>query len=110
MTATARAPAAATPIHLTTNGYVLRSLTRADITGRFVEWLGSGTMLLGLNLAPRAFDRAQVEAMIDRGDNRDICLIGIFDAANGLLVGFYELDVNHAHRTAYMTAGVGEAA
>jgi RimJ/RimL family protein N-acetyltransferase len=98
------------PISIYTNGFVLRSLSRADVTDRFIEWLGSTPMLTGLNLPGRAFDRAQVENMVARGDNLNIYLIGIFEAKSGLLVGFYEVDVNQFHRTAYLTAGIGESA
>lgn len=105
----ARPPAAA-PVHIETNGFVLRSLTAADANPRFAQWLNGAEMREGLNLPPLDFDVARLAAFIASFDGRQNHFIGIFDRGNGLLVGFYTLDVNLTHRVASMTAGIGEPA
>ena len=97
------------PIHLDTNGFILRSLIAADITPRFLTWLSSPEMLRGLNLNALAFDLDGLRKFVASFDHHNNYFIGIFDAKNGLLVGFYTIDVSHVHRVGQLTAGVGEA-
>jgi RimJ/RimL family protein N-acetyltransferase len=97
------------PVHIETNGYVLRSLIPADATPRFLEWLNSEKMLAGLNLPPLNFSLDQLRGFIAGFDNRNNYLIGIFDKSNQLLVGFYTIDVNLTHKVGNITTGIGEA-
>lgn len=96
------------PVHIETNGYLLRSLTAQDVTPRFVEWLNNSDMLSGLNLASLNLNLEQLKAFVSRFDNHNSFIIGIFDPSNGLLIGFYTLDINHVHRTGNITTGLGE--
>jgi RimJ/RimL family protein N-acetyltransferase len=96
------------PVHIETNGYVLRSLRPQDATPRFTHWLNADEMLDGLNLPRLDFDAHALAAFITRFDDLHSHFIGIFDKSNGLLVGFYTLDVNTVHGVASITAGIGE--
>lgn len=99
-----------TPVHLETNGFVLRSLTPADVTARFVEWLNDKEMLAGLNLSHLNFTLDQLKAFVGSFNNLRNYIIGIFDHETNLLVGFYTLDVGLAHKVANITTGIGEKA
>lgn len=101
-------PAASAPVHVETNGFVLRTVAPADVTARFAQWLDSEEMREGLNLAPLGMDAARLASFIASFDGLQNHFIGIFDRSNGLLVGFYTLDVSTVHRVAAMTAGIGE--
>lgn len=101
---------AGAPVHIETNGFILRSLTTADITPRFVQWINSRELLSGLNLPALNFTREKLAQFIASFDNRTSYIIGIFDRKNQLLTGFYTLDVNPTHRTGNITTGLGEHA
>ncbi|WP_434778194.1 GNAT family N-acetyltransferase [Neisseria sp. Ec49-e6-T10] len=99
------------PIYIETNGYLLRSLTPADITEAFLTWMNSTEMMEGLNLPPINFSAQQLSDYIKQFDHKTNYFIGIFDQKNDhLLVGFYTIDINLAHKVGHITAGVGEAA
>jgi RimJ/RimL family protein N-acetyltransferase len=95
------------PVHIESRGYTLRSLTPADVTPRFVEWINSASMLEGLNLPPLNFSLEQLQAFVASFDDLNNYFIGIF-ASNGLLLGFYTIDVNRTHKTGNITTGIGE--
>lgn len=99
---------AAAPVHIETNGYLLRSLTPDDVSQRFLGWLNDLDMLRGLNLPPLNFTLEQLAAFIGSFDNYHNYFIGIFDKSNNMLVGFYTLDVNRTHKVAIITTGIGE--
>ncbi|PTD28003.1 GNAT family N-acetyltransferase [Sphingomonas fennica] len=101
---------ASAPVHIETNGYVLRSLTPADVTPRFVEWLNGPGMLAGLNLAALNFDLEGLRRFVAGFDGLHNHFIGIFDRENGLLVGFYTIDVDLTHKVGNITTGIGETA
>ncbi|MCD9087685.1 hypothetical protein [Stenotrophomonas sp. SY1] len=94
------------PVQITSNGFQLRTLRQADVTPRFVEWINAPAMRTGLNLSPQAIDDTTLRGYINGFDGHRNHMIGIFD--QGLLIGFYTLDVNAKHRVATVTAGIGE--
>ncbi|WP_434778177.1 GNAT family N-acetyltransferase [Neisseria sp. Ec49-e6-T10] len=96
------------PIHIETNGYILRSLTVQDVSDRFLTWLNDPKMMEGLNLAHVHFSFEQLQAFVQSFNNLNNYLIGIFDQTNGLLVGFYTLDIGLAHKVGNITTGIGE--
>ncbi|MCD9087687.1 GNAT family protein [Stenotrophomonas sp. SY1] len=100
-------PAAASPpVQIGTHGFVLRTLLPADVTPRFVQWINAPAMRAGLNLAQLNFDEVRLRQFIASFDGRHNHIIGIFDQE--LLVGFYTVDVNLAHKVGALTAGIGE--
>lgn len=98
------------PIHIETNGFVLRSLVPEDVTPRFLEWLSESGMMRGLNLAGLGYTVAQFRDFVASFDDRSHYIVGIFDQASNLLVGFYTMDVGLTHKVGQITTGVGEAA
>lgn len=96
------------PVHIRTNGFILRSLTPADVTPRFLAWLTSKEMVHGLNLGELKFDMEGLRRFVASFDNLHNYLIGIFDEKTRLLVGFYTIDVNLPHKIGQLTTGVGE--
>jgi RimJ/RimL family protein N-acetyltransferase len=100
---------AAVPVHIETNGYLLRSVVAQDITPRVVHWINSESMRSGLNLSPLNFDLERLRCFVTSFDSLHNHFIGIIDKTNGLLVGFYTLDVNLMHKVGNVTCGIGEA-
>lgn len=102
------ASAAAAPIHIETNGFLLRSLTPTDVNDRFLRWLNDADMLRGLNLPALNFTQEQLAAFIASFNNYHNYFVGIFDKTNSVLLGFYTLDVNRTHKVGIITTGIGE--
>jgi RimJ/RimL family protein N-acetyltransferase len=98
------------PVMLETNGFMLRSLVPDDMNPRVLSWLSDSEMMQGLNLASLNFDLDQLRAFVGRFDNLRNYMIGIFDKSNGLLIGFYTIDVDLRHRVGQITTGIGEPA
>ncbi|RUS65838.1 hypothetical protein CUZ56_02683 [Saezia sanguinis] len=101
---------AGAPVHIETNGFILRSLTAADATPRFLQWINSSEFLSGLNLRALNFTHEKLVRYIESFDNRNGYLVGIFAPQTGLLLGLYTLDVNLMHKVGNITTGVGEHA
>jgi RimJ/RimL family protein N-acetyltransferase len=98
------------PVMIETNGFVLRSLVPNDINPRVLSWLSGNEMMQGLNLVSLNFDLDQLRAFVGKFDNLHNYIIGIFDKSNGLLVGFYTIDVDLKHQVGQITTGIGEQA
>ena len=96
------------PIHIETHGYVLRSLRSADATSDLLEIINSKTLQTGLNIDLKDFDTPSLIEFISRFDDKHNYFVGIFK--NGLIKGFYTVDVNLTHRVGVITAGISEAA
>lgn len=97
-----------TPIHIESNGYIVRSLTPDDATTRFALWFQSPQMTRGLNIPNIQFDQEQLARFIADFNDLTKYLVGIFDRKNNLLIGFYSMDVNLVHRTGNITAAITE--
>jgi len=97
------------PVLIESNGFVLRSLTPGDADLRMLSWLSNEQMMQGLNLASLDFDLDQLRGFIGRFDNFRSYFIGIFAKSDGLLIGFYTIDVDLKHRIGQVTTGIGES-
>lgn len=96
------------PVHIETNGYVLRSLVPSDVTQRFADWLNHSNMLDGLNIPSQNFTVERLRAFVASFDNIHNYFIGIFDKEKPVLIGFYTLDVDLRNKVGNLTSGIGE--
>jgi RimJ/RimL family protein N-acetyltransferase len=74
--------------------YVLRTVTAEDATDRWAHWMEDSEASEMLNAPPRTMTRSDLVAYIKGFDQRTRILIGIFEKASGLLLGFLRNDVN----------------
>jgi RimJ/RimL family protein N-acetyltransferase len=88
--------------------YVLRTLTVDDASERWASWMSDAKNLRLLNSTPKAMTRDDVAAYIKLFDQRSHLLIGIFEKQNGLLVGFFRLDIDHRLKRCLMFLLIGE--
>ncbi|MFO1235919.1 MAG: GNAT family protein [Alphaproteobacteria bacterium] len=96
------------PIRIETERWLLRTLVPADASERWCGWVADPEVMGPVNTPPRTMSRAELAAYIARFDQETRLLIGIFDRANGLHVGFYQIDVSPTHRTAAFNVIVGD--
>ncbi|OHT18198.1 GNAT family N-acetyltransferase [Edaphosphingomonas haloaromaticamans] len=97
------------PVHIETNGYVLRSLSPADVTPRFAAWLNDAPLRDGLNLPPLDFSLERLRAFVASFNDLHHYFVGIFDRDQGALAGFYTLDVDLNHKVGNITTGLDPA-
>jgi len=88
--------------------YRLRTLTPADASASWAEWMSDGKNLRLLNAAPKAMTAEDLAAYIGRFDQRSHLLIGIFDKGSGRQIGFFRLDLDHRLKRCLMFLLIGE--
>jgi RimJ/RimL family protein N-acetyltransferase len=74
--------------------YVLRTITTEDATDRWANWMEDSEASEMLNAPRKAMTKSGLVAYIKGFDQRTKILIGIFEKASGLLLGFLRNDVN----------------
>lgn len=103
-------PRAPKQLKLETERFILRSLTPADASDRWGEWVGDHEVMSPVNTPPRKMSKVELVNYTRRFDQENKLLIGIFDKENGLHIGLYQIDVSARHRTAKFNVIVGDKA
>lgn len=93
-----------------TNRFYLRLLTPDDASERWIAWLGDIEVMEPLNTRLRRPTIEQLRKHIAGYDQRDRLLIGIFDKANDLHIGIYQLDLDRRHGLATFSVLIGDKA
>ena len=96
------------PVTLDTERFVLRSLTVADATPRYLSWLADPEVMRYVNARSDKPELAHVHAFITRHDNRDTFLLGIFTRADGRHIGNLSAECHPIHHTAKLGILIGE--
>lgn len=102
-------PPRAIPVRIETERFLLRTLTNADASERWGEWLNDPEVMGPVNTPLRRLSRTDLIQYLQRFDGITRLLIGIFDknAAN-LHIGLYQIDLHPVHRTAKFNVIVGD--
>jgi RimJ/RimL family protein N-acetyltransferase len=96
------------PVLLNTPRFALRSLKPSDGSERWMSWLKDPEVMGPLNAPPRAWTSQELRAHIAAADNTQRYLIGIFDAASQMQIGFFMVDVDLFQRRATFNVVIGE--
>jgi len=96
------------PIFLKTRRFSLRSLKPSDASERWINWLRDPEVMGPLNAPVRNWTSPELKAHIASADNEHRYLIGTFDAASQVQIGFFMVDVESFHRRAIFNVVVGE--
>lgn len=96
------------PIVRRTARFDLRSLKPADASERWMKWLKDPEVMGPLNAPIRQWSADELMAHIASVDNNERYLIGIFDIASRIQIGFFMVDVDTLHRRATFNVVVGE--
>lgn len=96
------------PVHLTTERFVLRSLSASDISDRWGGWSDDRDIVTPLNIAQRRMTKDDLRRYVARFDNENNYLIGVFTKAMTLHIGFFVIDVNRVHGTASFNLVIGD--
>ena len=91
-------------LELTTERFVVRTLTREDVTDDFIGWLADPEVMVGMNLPRRRLTRAQAVRWTLAHDNRTrFCL-----RTDGQRIGFFTISCDLGHRCAETSVVVGD--
>jgi len=96
------------PVFLKTKRFALRSLTPNDASERWINWLKDPEVMGPLNTPIRAWPTDQLKSYIASADNQRLYLIGIFDLATQVQIGFFRLEVKPFHRRVMFNVLIGE--
>lgn len=97
------------PVELSTENFILRSLRERDITQRYANWWRDPALMAGI---PTPYSGHSVERhrqlLRNQYDNKTKFLWGIFDKTSDRLIGVVFLFTNPFHRVANMTTIVAD--
>jgi RimJ/RimL family protein N-acetyltransferase len=96
------------PVLLTSKRFALRGLKPADASERWMRWLQDPEVMGPLNAPIRKWTAQELMAHIGSADNNNRYLIGLFDLASKLQIGFYMVDVDQFHRRATFNVVIGD--
>ena len=96
------------PVILETKRFALRSLKPSDASERWMNWLKDPDVMGPLNAPSRPWTAQQLMAHIASADNNERYLIGVFDLASKIQIGFFMVDVDLFHRRANFNIVIGE--
>jgi RimJ/RimL family protein N-acetyltransferase len=88
--------------------YILRTITVDDATDRWAHWIEDPEASYMLNAPSRTMTKNDLVAYIKGFDQRTHILIGIFEKATGLLLGFLRNDVDFATGQFLVSMIIGE--
>jgi RimJ/RimL family protein N-acetyltransferase len=97
------------PITIETPNYLMRTLTLDDATERWSVWFADAGVREALNMPNRPQTKADMQTYIRGFDQESKVLLGIFDKANGLLVGIFANYIDWKGRKFACNTVVGEA-
>jgi RimJ/RimL family protein N-acetyltransferase len=96
------------PINLTTQRFVVRSLTADDASQDWCDWYRDAEVMTPLNSPVRQRTVGEFADYCARFDNDHLYLIGVFTRAEGLHIGQFLLEVDKAHATATFNVMIGD--
>jgi hypothetical protein len=101
-------PAQPLTIHLETARFIHRTIDSGDATEEWCKWMLEPSTLKALNAAPINLDVAMIRSYIATFDRKKSHLLGIFDKADGKLIGIRAIYVDWHHREFMVNILIGQ--
>ncbi len=95
-------------LELTTERFVVRSMTREDVSDEFIGWLADPEVMLGLNLPRRRLSRAQAVRFVLDFDNHTRFCLGIYLRPDGPQIGLLTVQCDLLHRCGETAVVIGD--
>ena len=96
------------PLCLETQRYIVRSMTSADVSDRFIAWTRDPEVIQTLNLPLREVQRGEFVRYVQRFDNKASFGLGIFAKNEDRHIGFYSALCDLRQATAITNVVIGE--
>lgn len=100
----------AKPVKVTTDRFLLRSLTATDISPQWIAWLDDPEILEPLNTTPRNHTPESLAKQLKGYDNWNHYHIGIFELKSQHHIGVHEMNLNRNHLLVSMNVMIGDKA
>ena len=97
-----------TELRFETAHYLVRPLTKGDISAAWGSWLMDPTMAHLLNTQCKKLSRRELEAYVEQFDNRDKIILGIFHRPSGTHIGIATFIVSQAGNDVLTNIVIGE--
>ena len=95
------------PVRLGTRRFILRSMTKRDVSGDFLRWHADPEIQLGHNLPPKRMTRQQALHSLARADNRTVFYLMITSPVATRSVGFYAVRADPRDLWAEISVTIG---
>jgi ribosomal-protein-alanine N-acetyltransferase len=95
-------------LELETERFVIRTMTREDVSEDFLAWLADPEVMLGLNIPRRRLARDQAVRWVLAHDNRSAFCLAICLRADDRQIGFFTVHCDPKHQTADTSVVVGD--
>jgi ribosomal-protein-alanine N-acetyltransferase len=95
-------------LRLETPRFIVRSMTREDVTDTFIGWLADPEVMLGLNLPRRRLSRSQAVRWVLGFDNRVRFCLGLHVRRDGPQIGFFTVDCDLKNRCGETSVVIGD--
>ena len=89
--------------------YFIRTVTLADASQRVGNWMADQKIAVMLNAPRKAWSKSEVEKYIKTFDQKSRLLLGIFDKASDLLLGFLTVVMDRPNSRGVVNIMIGES-
>jgi RimJ/RimL family protein N-acetyltransferase len=96
-------------VRIRSPNYLVRTIVEGDASERWASWMTDPEAIHMLNLAPRAWSKADIVRYIAGFDQRQSLLLGIFEKADGTHIGIMTIDINVVTRQFLINMLIGDA-
>ncbi|MCE9520897.1 MAG: GNAT family N-acetyltransferase [Alphaproteobacteria bacterium] len=96
------------PLTLSTERFVVRSLTPADASDRWCNWSADPDVMGPLNVPANRMTKDQLARYIAGHDNDRLYLLGVFTKAMNQHIGFFMIELGKLHATAGFNLVIGD--
>ena len=96
------------PLLLETKRFALRSLKPSDASLRWLNWLKDPEVMNPLNARIQKVTSGELMTLVASADNSERYMIGIFDLASKVSIGYYKIVCDEHHRRAFFNVVIGE--
>ncbi|WP_337659946.1 GNAT family N-acetyltransferase [Anderseniella sp. Alg231-50] len=94
-------------MQLREGGFLVRTMLPGDACSDYLAWIADAELMNPLNMPARRMTISQLQDHINQFDNKARHLLGLFDEAEGKLIGIIIVDINAEHRSARFSLFVG---
>lgn len=95
------------PVRLETARFLVRSMRAKDITDDYMKWIADPELMRNLNMTPLRKTPEQEGERLKAYDNAATFQFGLFVKADNVLIGFYQLRIDRAHKLAELSVVIG---
>ncbi|MEO8559322.1 MAG: GNAT family protein [Rhodospirillales bacterium] len=95
------------PARLETERFIVRSMGPNDATDNYMKWIADPELMRNLNTQPMAKTRDEEIRRLKSYDNSSNFQFGVFVKPDNILIGFFQVRIDKAHKLAEVSVVIG---